>query len=214
MRPSSSSGTIRLLLLVSALAALVVVAACGGDADTETVTETETEIQTQTETAVVTETVPPETSPDEEERLAQSCENPEAGYAVRYPEGWHSNPGDVASPCSYFHPEPFEVPEATEALGMAISVSREPVAFNRIAGGDRAIRVVSREETEVDGRRAIARETEATGDALLPAGVRGYQYLVDLDGETLVASTYDVEGLDFERNRSVLDRMAETLALP
>ena len=166
-----------------------------------------------TETRTVTETAGADADSTGEPALTQRCDNAERGYTVRYPEGWHANRGDVSEACSFFHPEPFELPEQTEAPDVAVSISREPVPFDQVAGESPAIRISEREETEIDGRAAVSRVTEATGDGLLPAGVRGYQYLVDLDGETMILSTYDVGDLDFERNRDVLDRMAEALRL-
>lgn len=195
--------------LVPLAAAAVALAACGGEDATEA--ETGTPRETVTETVVETETV--ETDEGEGAQLAQRCESPEGGYAVRYPAGWHANEGDVTAACSFFHPEAFELPEATEPPPLAISISREPVPFARVTGDSPAIRVESSEQTEVAGRPAVRREVEATGDGLLPAGVRGEEYLVDLDGETLIASTHSRGELDFDENRSVLGRMVETLEL-
>lgn len=173
-------------------------------------TETNAYTRTVTETETAAEAAPAEADTSER-ALTQRCKNADAAYSVRYPQGWHANAGDVSERCSFFHPEPFELPEATEAPDLAISIGREPVAFAQVAGDDPAIRVLEREETEVDGHSAVRRETEATGHGLLPAGVRGRQYLVDLGGETLILATYDVGDLEFERNRDVLDKMAETL---
>ena len=190
------------------LVACLVLAGCGGEQ--ATVTETETETETITET--LTETV--EARPQRDgAALAQECGNPEVGYSVRYPEGWHTNDGSVAPACSFFHPEPFEVPANTDAISMAILFSLETVAFERLRGGDPAIRILSSEETEVAGGRAVRRETEATGEGLFDAGTRACQYVVDLGPQTLVASTYDVEGLDYERNCTVLDRMVQSFRI-
>lgn len=193
---------------LAALAAAALLTACGAGEEAETVTVTETETVVETET--VTTAPEEDAEPDE---LAQACENDADAYAVRYPAGWHVNAGGVAPRCSYFHPEPFDVPEATEAPPVAISIYREPVAFGDVAGANPGIDIHVSEETEVAGRTAIRREIESTGEALLPAGILGYEYLVDLGGETLIVSTRDFDGLDFERNREILDRMVETLEL-
>ena len=194
----------------AAAAALAVgLAGCGGESELEVVTETVVETETQTE--VVTETVG--TEPGGKEELAERCENPEGGYAVRYPGGWHTNDGSVTAPCSFFHPEAFELPEASEPPPLAVSIGREPVAFADATGGNPGIRIVSSEEVEVAGRPAVRRETDSTGEALFPAGVRALEYLVDLEGETLVAVTRSRGELDFERNRDVLDRIVATLEL-
>lgn len=192
-----------------AAAVALVLAGCGGESEPEVVTETVVETETQTE--VETETV--ETEPGGEEELAERCENPEAGFAVRYPGGWHTNDGSVTAPCSFFHPEAFELPEASEPPPLAVSIGREPIAFADVTGGNPGIRIVSSEEVEVAGRPAVRRETESTGESLFPAGIRALEYLVDVEGETLVAVTRSRGELDFERNREVLDRMVATLEL-
>lgn len=195
----------RLVLLAPAVALLLAASACGERS------EGEPETVTQTETVVQTETVEPEPSGGDE--LAERCENPDAGYAVRYPAGWHTNDGSVTAPCSFFNPEGFELPEASEPPPLAVSISREPVAFADVTRESPATRVVASEEVEVAGRAALRRETESTGDGLLPAGVRSLEYLVDLDGETLVAATRSQGRLDFERNGEVLQEMVATLEL-
>ncbi len=187
----------RRVLLAAAAALLLAASACGGNSEGEPETVT-----TETET---------ETEPSGGEELAERCENPDAGYAVRYPAGWHTNDGSVTAPCSFFHPDPFELPEASEPPPLAVSISREPIALADLAGESPATRVLASEEVEVAGRPALRRETESTGDGLLPAGVHSLEYLVDLDGETLVAVTRSQSGLDFERNGEVLQQMVATL---
>jgi len=44
---------------------------------------------------------------------------------------------------------------------------------------------------------------------MLPAGTRYYQYLIALDGATLIAATYGSS--DYARNKRVLDAMMATL---
>ena len=185
--------------LAAAAALLLAASACGGNSEGEPETVT-----TETET---------ETEPSGGDELTEGCENPDAGYAVRYPAGWHTNDGSVTAPCSFFHPEPFELPEASEPPPLAVSISREPIAFADLTRGSPATRVLASDEVEVAGRPALRRETESTGDGLLPAGVRSLEYLVDLDGETLVAATRSQSGLDFERNGEVLQEMVATLEL-
>lgn len=187
----------RRVLLAAAAALLLAASACGGNSEGEPETVT-----TETET---------ETEPSGGDELAERCENPDAGYAVRYPAGWHTNDGSVTAPCSFFHPDPFELPEASEPPPLAVSISREPIALADLAGESPATRVLASEEVEVAGRPALRRETESTGDGLLPAGVHSLEYLVDLDGETLVAVTRSQSGLDFERNGEVLQQMVATL---
>ena len=142
-----------------------------------------------------------------------TCTNEASGYRVSYPEDWHVNDGGVAEPCSYFHPEPFEVPEATEFLDVAVLVSREPVPLDVVTGEDPTRTVLDSEETEIAGNPAVRMEVEATGEGLLDRGTRSYQVVVGLDGESLILSTFDVGDLDYERNKQAVDELADSLEL-
>jgi hypothetical protein len=211
MFPATETGNeatmhrLRLLLLLALVALLAV--GCGAD-------DQEAE---PGEPPPATEPVEPgepeEPTEPEEPRETATCENEEAGYRVEYPADWHANEGDVAPPCSFFDPEPFDVPEATEFFGAAISVSRQPVSAEQIAGEGIAMRILESEEIEVAGRPAYRLETEQTGEGLLDAGVRSYLVVVDLNGESMLIATYDLPDHDYERSREVVDEMAESLEL-
>jgi hypothetical protein len=74
--------------------------------------------------------------------------------------------------------------------------------------------LVEEEETTVDGRHALVAEMRITDQAsLLPPDTRFYQYVVDLDGRTLIAVTHDLPGHDFGENREILDEMMETVEI-
>lgn len=105
------------------------------------------------------------------------------------------------------------MPEATEFFDVAVVVSREPVPLDVIAGDDPSQAVLEREEAEIAGSRAVRIEAEATGEGLYPAGTRHYQVAVEADGETVLLSTFEVGGLDYERNKEVVDEMADSLEL-
>ncbi len=181
---------IRAAAVVAAAAA--VVAGCAADRETVTVTVT---------------------TGGAAEPTAQRCENVEDGYSVAFPASWNTNTGEVVAPCSFFHPDEFEVPERTETLGVAILISREPVAFAFVAAEQPTRRDVDREELTVAGRPAVRLEYRATDEGLLPDGTPVYEVLVDLGGSTLIASTRGFEQLDFEANKDVLDLMVESLRL-
>ena len=108
------------------------------------------------ESDTTTTTAPPETGAAE--ATAQRCTNEEDGFSVAFPASWHTNAGEVAAACSFFHPDEFEVPERTETLGVAILISREPVAFEAIAGEQPTRRDVTRDEFTVADRPAVRRE--------------------------------------------------------
>jgi hypothetical protein len=144
---------------------------------------------------------------------AERCTNDEDGYSVAFPASWHTNTGEVVAACSFFHPDEFEVPERSETLGVAILISREPVAFAAVAAEQPTRRDVTREELTVAGRPAVRLEYVATSEGLLPEGTPVYEVLVDLDGSTLIASTQGLDDLDFDANKAVLDQMVESLRL-
>jgi hypothetical protein len=183
-------------LLAAALLAVLAVLAAGCAADGDTATTT---------------TLPAETGAAE--ATAQRCTNDEDGFSVAFPASWHTNADEVAAACSFFHPDEFEVPERTETLGVAILISREPVAFEAVAGEQPSRRDVTREELTVAGRPAVRLEYVATADGLLPEGTPVYEVLVDLDGSTLIAATQGLDDLDFEANKDVLDLMVDSLRI-
>ena len=145
--------------------------------------------------------------------LTQMCEA--VRYRVRYPAGWSTNSGDVVPRCRFFDPEPFTVPRATEVLDLAVILDVEAAPFPPLveAAGGADEDVLDRRDLTIDGHRAVRVEARATGDGLVPAGIPSLRYLVDLDGSTLVATTFGLAGLDHQRNRDVLDAMVATLTV-
>ncbi|HEV2069866.1 MAG TPA: hypothetical protein VGR26_08740 [Acidimicrobiales bacterium] len=201
------------LTLVATLS--LVAAACGNGADTDTDEGTGTTSTSTTSTSTTTTSGDGTTTSTQADGvvLAQSCTNADDGYSIQFPEGWFTNEGDVVATCRFFHPQPFEVPEATEVFGLAVTVKVDDVPFSRVASEEESLgeRVLSREETSVAGHQAVRVEAQSTGDVLLPEGVHTYRYHVELDDGTLTATTHDVEDLDYEANKQVLDAMMETL---
>lgn len=145
--------------------------------------------------------------------LGQTCTNQTIGYTVRYPTGWMTNAGEVLPQCQVFDSDSVQLKAATEDFDEAVYFDLERIPFNGLVSklGGPTSRVLSRRQTSVNGRQAVAVETEATGSGLLPAGRRTYQYLIDFNGQTLVVRTYNVPNQSYETNKQVLDRMAESL---
>ncbi len=140
------------------------------------------------------------------------CANNDDGYAIEYPAGWQVNTGEILSPCALFDPDPIEVPRNSEIpIEIAIMINVEPVPFATLTGDVMGRRNLARELTTVDGRNAMRVDGETTGEGLYDAGIRSYQYFVDLGDTTMVASTYDVGATPFERKRRILDDMMATL---
>lgn len=142
-----------------------------------------------------------------------SCTNPEAGYTVEYPGDWYVNDEGQLDPCQVFDPEPLDLPEQPRelSLGHAVLIRMEPIAFEDATRADLGAEVVEREDVEVDGRRAVRQERLGTGDALIPEDVAVTQYAVDVDGQTLLAVSYDIGEPAYERKVEVLDEMMASL---
>lgn len=148
---------------------------------------------------------------------AESCDNEAIGFSVDYPEGWWANEdvepdfagGTPIPACTYFGPEPVELrPNAGLPQGIAIWFDVE-TQFEFT--GD----TLSEEETTVDGRSAVAMETEATGaGGFTPEGTRTYAYVVALaDGRQLLAQTTTVyiDEETYADAKPILDAMMESL---
>jgi hypothetical protein len=145
--------------------------------------------------------------------LGQTCSNGAANYTVNYPTGWVSNAGDVLNSCQVFDPTSITLPERSSSFNEAIHLRIDSIPFEEVADTDDITEtILTRRDTTVDGYEAIIEESESTGRALLPEGVRSYAYLINLgDGEIMVASTYDVANQQYTRNKRVLDQMISTL---
>lgn len=139
----------------------------------------------------------------------QECTNRSEGYAVAFPEGWHTNPDGALGPCSVFHPQPFRIPVDSEMpVELAVMIGFEAVPFADLTGEMLGRRVISREAARVDGREAMRMLSESTGDGLHEPGLRAYQFFVDLGDTTMIATTYDADAEPaFERRRRILDAM-------
>ncbi|HWH36010.1 MAG TPA: hypothetical protein VNT56_11920 [Acidimicrobiales bacterium] len=201
----------RLFAVLAAVA--LAAAACGGDEETAAPLPPTTASSTSPSTMAPATTAPASTATSAATSEWPTCRRPRGFFSVAYPPDWSTNTGEVSPPCTFFHPEPFTVPEATEVVDLAVMLRVERVPFETVGEPGETERELSRRQTTVAGAPAVVVEAESTGDALLPAGVRTYRYAVDLDGQTLVAATYAVGGLDYETNKGVLDRMMESLTL-
>jgi hypothetical protein len=241
-RPTPTRRAIAPLLVVAALAG-----ACGGDdpeptatdattadggattaapatsgeadtADPSTTAAPEPEPTTTTTTAAPIPTAPT-TAPSgvAVPPLSRRCANP-GGFAVSFPEGWHTNDQPAPEPCVWFGPEPVVVPEfGTDALPA-------PVSF-RIQTRDLSVpttdAVLDERAGTVDGRPAVRREYRTTEDLLYPAGTRFTTWEVTLDprsdglDDVLVGAVFD-QGLPpggYEEAVAVLDAMVPTVAI-
>lgn len=185
--------------LLSAAVVLVMMAACGGEGNDGPRGETTT-------SASPTTAAPPATN---------SCTAGADGYALDYPPDWFTNDRGNAEPCRYFHPEPFQVPTATEPIGIAIVLRFAEMGFERIVrevtSSPGAI-VLDQERRAVGGMEAARVRTRATGEGLLPQGALAVTYYVDFRSRTMVASAVSTaQGVTLERSSDVLDSMMRSL---
>lgn len=157
--------------------------------------------------------VTPVEDPREAMVLGQTCSNDLGGYTVNYPNGWMTNSGDVLHACQVFDPRSINLPERSSSFDEAIHLRFDSIPYEEAADTeDITETILSRRETTVDGYEAVVEESESTGRALLPQGVRSYTYVINLDdGEIMVASTYDIATQNYTRNKQVLDQMISSL---
>ncbi len=147
--------------------------------------------------------------------LGESCTKSESGFTVtvRYPGGWHTNDDGVLPACSVFDPRPVVIPHDSEVPPeLAITLRVEKAPLERV-GEPTATTVESTTMLTVAGRQGLRQQLVSTGEGLIDRGVRFVRYLVGLDGSTLVAVTYQVQGNDFDRNVEALDTMTRALEI-
>ncbi|HSJ06131.1 MAG TPA: hypothetical protein VK936_05475 [Longimicrobiales bacterium] len=191
-------GLLRMATLLLALAA----PACSGDGDTP---------------------IPGNATPGPSDRsdtaLDASCTNDVGGYTVRYPAGWLVNTGDGLPPCSVFDPRNVDIPVDSEMpTAIAVSMSLQDVSFRQATdfAADPSVDVLDATDAEVDGRPALRAELRHTGWGLYDAGQRSYAWFVDVDGQTLIAVTHDVQDADpppFAARQRILDAMMASVRL-
>lgn len=145
--------------------------------------------------------------------LARRCENPRDGYAIAYPDGWHTDGGEGIVLCRAFDPEPLELEPQTEIpLDTAVIVTTTGEgSLDEVAGEDIGAVHHERERTRVAGREAIVVDATGTGAALVPAGVTFRAYHIDLDHRVVVATSFDVGEPDLDTKRAALEAMVETI---
>jgi hypothetical protein len=163
-------------------------------------------------------TAPGATSAPARELLGASCESALYGFRISYPVGWFASEGDPELACRFFHPDPFEVPPATEFSGLiAVGILPAQGPFDELLAGwtdPLFATVLSRRDVTIDERPAVEIETEATGEGLDAAGTKTFAYLVDLNGEGFVLTTAGFSGAAYARYRAAVEAMASSLVFP
>ncbi|HXV56917.1 MAG TPA: hypothetical protein VD704_03535 [Gaiellaceae bacterium] len=143
------------------------------------------------------------------------CENEAEGFAISYPEDWHTDALTPEQECSFFDPEPFELVEGSEFPATALEArffDHRP--FDEVVQSltdPTFARVVLQEETSEPGFPTVRFETEATGAGLMDAGTLSYGYVVDAAGEGFVVRTSVPEGGDLASARTIVDAAVRSL---
>jgi hypothetical protein len=167
---------------------------------------------TRSDTPSPTPSASPSPTPATPSPAAERCENETDGYAVAVPDGWWHNErvdgGDLddVEPCRFFAREAIEIRPATQAAGMAITISTTT-----------GTPPLDGEETTVDGRPAVIRESvNEEGGPFEPAGTRSYGVWIETGGGThLLVLTSDgpTWSGDYEENVAALREMVDSLRI-
>lgn len=211
----------RLTSLPIAAALALALVACGGPSSTPTATEApSTSPATPSPAESVEASVPAsaattpsasddgtgftvEPNPDADALFVarEACDSVDDGFRLEYPDAWFTNTavGDTG-PCAWYAPSSFDVDDPdTVPDGVVITIE---IVDEDLYGAEDA---PSREEGLVgETQNAIRFEEDGT-----------YTYLVQLgppgEGPTLVATTSEERGGDYELNKAVLDRIIATM---
>jgi hypothetical protein len=138
-----------------------------------------------------------------------TCVNPHVGYAIDYPAGWYTTSIRPEEICTQFHPNEFTIPVGGEYPLTALMVhgSTDPQDAWPVES-DPGMIVLLREDTTVNGRRAIRYEVRFTPEAMLGDGTMRYGYQVEWDGGVFeVASMADpgVPAADYAAWKTIVD---------
>lgn len=138
------------------------------------------------------------------------CVNRELGFAVAYPAAWYT-----ARTCTFFDPEPFQVPANSDFTGTALELDAAEASPAVVVSGIVSPDFTSaRRQTHATaaGRSATRFEVTSNGNGLLDAGTRIYGYVIDR-GTTppLVVQTTARRGKPLRRD--VVDRAVRSLRL-
>lgn len=136
-----------------------------------------------------------------------TCENPEVGYSVTFPDDWYTNTaiGETAA-CSWFTPDFFEVTDLDEVpdeIWISISLIDGSVAYTSLT------EFLLYEELLIDGMPARRVEFDSTPND--PDDQHGYHYVINLGapdrGPTFLAFVRSDAAADYELGKAVLDRI-------
>lgn len=206
--------------LIPILALALILVACGGPSATPTPSSTAPPAESATPEPTPEPTATPEgtatpapsqpgtgftvtPNPDADALFVsrETCESVDEGFRLAYPDAWFTNTavGD-RGPCAWFAPAAFEVDDPDEVPeGVVITIE---IVDEDLYGAEDA----PDRESGLVGETQNAVRVEEDGT---------YRYLVQLGppgtGPTLVASTSEDLGGDYELNKAILDRIIATM---
>lgn len=179
----------RLLRALTVLTVAVFLGGCGADSETPSVDR--------------------DTTPTTE-AAANTCVAPT--YTVEAPDGWLANDPGEASPCRYFDSEPFEVPQNTEPVGIAILLGYENVPFETAATpSEQVAEVLDQRDDQIDSLPAKRLHLRSTGEALLDKDTEYIVWLIKVSEQRHFSGVTIQRGPDFGDNTEALDQMVRSL---
>ena len=139
------------------------------------------------------------------------CTNPERGYSIGHPAGWHTAYG-----CRYLDPEPLDIPPNSDGFFSALAVVDGDTSFDeaRQRTNDRFLVILLREETTVGDSKAVRYEAEATGEGLFDKGSRLYSLIIDNDGrafEVLTVWFPETSTSEYQLRKGLVEEVVETV---
>lgn len=162
----------------------------------------------------------PAAPPSQDVSLTNECSNPEWGYTIAFPSGWHVYQGETQTrtPCQHFHPEPFTQGGQFDSHSRAVSIRAEHASLNAVREERLSLPWfrdhVQVEDTTVDGQAAVRIESVMGGQAPAPEDSRQYTTLIDAGERTLKVETLEnAADVDYETAKAVHDRMVDSLRI-
>jgi hypothetical protein len=163
---------------------------------------------------------PAPTTESEDEGLPAGwklCSNERLGYAVAYPIDWRAPALSAESACTFFDPQPIQLPENSDAFGASLEVAPAQQSFDKLVESlvdERFEETLERRELTLSGRPAVEVVSRATGEGLLDRGTESATYVVDRgSAPPLVLRTVRTRFSNWEERLRILDAAARSLVL-
>jgi hypothetical protein len=143
------------------------------------------------------------------------CSNERVGYAVAYPADWSAPALTAESECTFFDPEPIQLPGSSDVFGATLEVAPAQESFAAVVESLVARReVLQRRELTLGGRPAVLVLSRANEPGVAPEGSDVATYVVDRGAEPpLMLRTVNEPNSNWEERLRILDEAARTLVL-